>query len=79
MKPNDVVTSLPENPTQNNNAVDSAQQQEQQPGLDFVRQVITDDLAAGRTQQQRIHGFFLAPVQQRVNSRCDEAILKFIF
>ncbi|MCO8091632.1 MULTISPECIES: glutamine--tRNA ligase/YqeY domain fusion protein [Acinetobacter] len=51
MKPNDVVTSLPENPTQKNNAVDSVQQQEQQPGLDFVRQVITDDLAAGRTQQ----------------------------
>ncbi|WP_180138184.1 glutamine--tRNA ligase/YqeY domain fusion protein [Acinetobacter sp. YH12043] len=51
MKPNDVATSLPDNPTQNKNAVDSAQQQEQQPGLDFVRQVITDDLAAGRTQQ----------------------------
>ena len=51
MKPNDVVTSLPENPTQNKNAVDSVQQQEQQPGLDFVRQVITDDLEAGRTQQ----------------------------
>ncbi|HJE53783.1 MAG TPA: glutamine--tRNA ligase/YqeY domain fusion protein [Acinetobacter pseudolwoffii] len=51
MKPNDVVTSLPENPTQKKNAVDSVQQQEQQPGLDFVRQVITDDLAAGRTQQ----------------------------
>jgi len=51
MKPKDVVTSLPDNPTQNKNAVDSAQQQEQQPGLDFVRQVITDDLAAGRTQQ----------------------------
>ncbi|ANF81687.1 glutamine--tRNA ligase [Acinetobacter sp. NCu2D-2] len=51
MKPNDVVTSLPENPTQNKNAVDSAQQQEQQPGLDFVRQVITDDLEAGRTAQ----------------------------
>jgi len=51
MKPNDVVTSLPENPTQNKDAVDSAQQQEQQPGLDFVRQVITDDLEAGRTQQ----------------------------
>lgn len=51
MKPNDVVTSLPENPTQKNNAVDSVQQQEQQPGLDFVRQVITDDLVAGRTQQ----------------------------
>lgn len=51
MKPNDVVTSLPDNPTQNKNAVDSAQQQEQQPGLDFVRQVITDDLVAGRTQQ----------------------------
>ena len=45
------MTSLPDNPTQNKNAVDSAQQQEQQPGLDFVRQVITDDLAAGRTQQ----------------------------
>lgn len=51
MKPNDVVTSLPDNPTQNKDAVDSVQQQEQQPGLDFVRQVITDDLAAGRTQQ----------------------------
>ena len=51
MKPNDVVTSLPENPTQNNNAVDSVQQQEQQAGLDFVRQVITDDLAAGRTEK----------------------------
>ncbi|GAA5555715.1 glutamine--tRNA ligase [Acinetobacter schindleri] len=51
MKPNDVVTSLPENPTQNKNAVDSVQQQEQQSGLDFVRQVITDDLEAGRTQQ----------------------------
>ena len=51
MKPNDVVTSLPDNPTQNKNAVDSVQQQEQQPGLDFVRQVITDDLEAGRTQQ----------------------------
>lgn len=50
MKPNDVVASLPENPTQNKNAVDSAQQ-EQQPGLDFVRQIITDDLEAGRTQQ----------------------------
>ncbi len=51
MKPNDVVTSLPENPTKNKNAVDSAQQQEQQPGLDFVRQVITEDLEAGRTQK----------------------------
>src|SRR5690606_14213520 len=50
MKPNDVVASLPENPTQNKNAVDSAQQ-EQQPGMDFVRQIITDDLEAGRTQQ----------------------------
>ncbi len=28
-----------------------AVQQEQQPGLDFIRQVITDDIAAGRTQQ----------------------------
>ena len=46
MKPNDVVASLP-----NTNASVDAVQQEQQPGLDFVRQVITDDLAEGRTQK----------------------------
>ncbi|ALH96164.1 glutamine--tRNA ligase/YqeY domain fusion protein [Acinetobacter equi] len=51
MKPNDVVSSLPNNPTPNNNASVDAVQQEQQPGLDFIRQVITDDLAAGRTQK----------------------------
>lgn len=51
MKPNDVVSSLPNNPTPNTHAsVDSAQQ-EQQAGLDFVRQVITEDLAAGRAKQ----------------------------
>ena len=50
MKPNDVVSSLPNNPTTTNPSVDAAQQ-EQQPGLDFVRQVITDDLASGRTNQ----------------------------
>lgn len=50
MKPNDVVSSLPNNPTTPNTAVDAVQQ-EQQPGLDFVRQVITDDLASGRTKQ----------------------------
>ncbi|MCW8038070.1 MULTISPECIES: glutamine--tRNA ligase/YqeY domain fusion protein [Acinetobacter] len=50
MKPNDVVSTLPNTPTPNSNAVDTVQQ-EQQPGLDFVRQVITDDLASGRTQQ----------------------------
>ncbi len=50
MKPNDVVPSLPNNPTTQNQSVDAAQQ-EQQPGLDFVRQVITEDLAAGRTKQ----------------------------
>ncbi|MFZ0330447.1 MAG: glutamate--tRNA ligase family protein, partial [Acinetobacter bohemicus] len=50
MKPNDVVSSLPNNPTTNTQSVDAAQQ-EQQPGLDFVRQVITEDLAAGRTKQ----------------------------
>lgn len=51
MKPNDVVSNLPNNPTPNTHAsVDSAQQ-EQQAGLDFVRQVITDDLAAGRAKQ----------------------------
>ena len=51
MKPNDVVSSLPNNPTPSNNASVEAVQQEQQPGLDFVRQVITDDLEAGRTKQ----------------------------
>jgi glutaminyl-tRNA synthetase len=51
MKPNDVVSSLPNNPTLNKNASVDAAQQEQQPGLDFIRQVITDDLAAGRTQK----------------------------
>ena len=51
MKPNDVVSSLPNNPTPSTNASVEAVQQEQQPGLDFVRQVITDDLTAGRTQQ----------------------------
>ena len=50
MKPNDVVPELPKNPTTSNTPVDAAQQ-EQQPGLDFVRQVITEDLAAGRTQK----------------------------
>ncbi|MDN8346080.1 glutamate--tRNA ligase family protein, partial [Acinetobacter baumannii] len=51
MKPNDVVSNLPNNPTPNTHAsVDSAQQ-EQQAGLDFVRQVITDDLATGRAKQ----------------------------
>ena len=50
MKPNDVVSSLPNNPTTPNQSVDAVQQ-EQQPGLDFVRQVITEDLEAGRTKQ----------------------------
>ncbi|WOE32339.1 MULTISPECIES: glutamine--tRNA ligase/YqeY domain fusion protein [unclassified Acinetobacter] len=51
MKPNDVVSSLPNNPTTQNNASVEAVQQEQQPGLDFIRQVITGDLEAGRTQK----------------------------
>ena len=50
MKPNDVVSVLPNNPTINNQSVDAVQQ-EQQPGLDFIRQVITEDLNAGKTQQ----------------------------
>lgn len=51
MKPNDAVSSLPNTPTPSNHASVDAAQQEQQPGLDFVRQVITDDLAAGRTEK----------------------------
>ena len=50
MKPNDVVSSLPI--TRHRIlmlSVDSAQQ-EQQAGLDFVRQVITDDLATDAKQ-----------------------------
>lgn len=50
MKPNDVVSVLPNNPTINNQSVDAVQQ-EQQPGLDFIRQVINEDLNAGKTQQ----------------------------
>ncbi len=51
MKPNDVVSSVPNKQTPHiNNSVDAVQQ-EQQPGLDFIRQVITDDLASGHTQK----------------------------
>jgi len=51
MKPNDVVSELPKTPTPNTQATVDAAQQEQQAGLDFVRQVITDDLNQGRTQK----------------------------
>ena len=50
MKPNTVVSDLPMNPTSSVTPVD-AQQQEQQAGLDFIRQVITDDLKTGHTQK----------------------------
>ncbi|MBF7687551.1 glutamine--tRNA ligase/YqeY domain fusion protein [Acinetobacter rathckeae] len=50
MKPNDVVSNLPTPPTTDRLASTESVQQEQQPGLDFVRQIITDDLAEGRTQ-----------------------------
>ncbi|MDQ8954085.1 glutamine--tRNA ligase/YqeY domain fusion protein [Acinetobacter rudis] len=49
MKPNAVVSDLPMNPTSTSTPVD-AQQQEQQGGLDFIRQVITDDLNEGKHQ-----------------------------
>ncbi|MHA3115484.1 glutamine--tRNA ligase/YqeY domain fusion protein [Acinetobacter sp. ANC 4635] len=49
MKPNDAVSNLPNIPTPNSQATVDAAQQEQQPGLDFIRQVITDDVAEGRT------------------------------
>ncbi|EPF71369.1 glutamine--tRNA ligase/YqeY domain fusion protein [Acinetobacter rudis] len=49
MKPNAVVSDLPMNPTSTSTPVD-AQQQEQQGGLDFIRQVITDDLNVGKHQ-----------------------------
>ncbi|AOA59901.1 glutamine--tRNA ligase/YqeY domain fusion protein [Acinetobacter larvae] len=50
MNPNDVASKLPMTPTQPSSSVDD-QQQEQQAGLDFIRQVISDDLEAGRTKQ----------------------------
>lgn len=50
MKPNDVVSNLPNRPTTDRQASSESVQQEQQPGLDFVRQIISDDLAQGRTQ-----------------------------
>ena len=57
MKPNDVVSTLPNNPTPSNNASVAAQQ-EQQPGLDFVRQVITEDLAEGHAFPARAEWLF---------------------
>ena len=51
MKPNDVVSSLPETPTPSNNSSVDAVQQEQQPGLDFIRQIVTEDVQEGRTQE----------------------------
>ena len=50
MKPNSAVSDLPLNPTLSPKPVD-AQQQDQQPGLDFIRQVITDDLQSGKTNK----------------------------
>ncbi|MEB3754200.1 glutamine--tRNA ligase/YqeY domain fusion protein [Acinetobacter sp. MD2(2019)] len=49
MKPTDVVSTLPNPPTSNHSTPVDAAQQEQQPGLDFIRQVITQDLADGKT------------------------------
>ena len=51
MKPNDVVSDLPKPPTPNTHASVDTAQQEQQASLDFVRQVISDDLKTGRTQK----------------------------
>ncbi len=50
MKPNDVVIDLPKPMTPVSNAVEQVEQA-QQAGLDFIRQIINDDLSTGRTQQ----------------------------
>lgn len=50
MKPNDVVSNLPNHSVTDRQAAQGTEQQEQQPGLDFIRQVIVDDLASGRTE-----------------------------
>ncbi|GAA5014222.1 glutamine--tRNA ligase/YqeY domain fusion protein [Acinetobacter puyangensis] len=49
MNSKDAVTHVPNIPSTNSD-VASEQQVQQQPGLDFIRQVITDDLDSGRTQ-----------------------------
>ncbi|MFU8926438.1 glutamine--tRNA ligase/YqeY domain fusion protein [Acinetobacter puyangensis] len=49
MNSKDAVTYVPNIPSTNSD-VASEQQVQQQPGLDFIRQVITDDLDSGRTQ-----------------------------
>lgn len=50
MKPNDAVAVPPEVLSTTNPVADS-QQQQAQPGLDFIRQIITDDLKSGKHTQ----------------------------
>ena len=48
MKPNDAATAMPDlTPTSSN----APQQQQAQAGLDFIRQIIADDLASGKHSQ----------------------------
>lgn len=50
MKPNDVVSNLPNHIITDHKTAQGSEQQEQSSGLDFIRQVIVDDLASGRTE-----------------------------
>lgn len=50
MKPNDAVAVPPEVLSTTNPVADS-QQQQAQPGLDFIRQIISDDLKSGKHMQ----------------------------
>lgn len=48
MKPNDAATAMPDLTPTSSNAL---QQQQAQAGLDFIRQIIADDLASGKHSQ----------------------------
>lgn len=50
MSSNDVVKNVPNIPPANSDVVVD-QQAQQQPGLDFIRQIITEDVQDGRTQE----------------------------
>lgn len=51
MKPNDAVAVPPEVLSTTRPVADSQQQQQAQPGLDFIRQIISDDLKSGKHTQ----------------------------
>lgn len=49
MSSNDLVQNVPNSSSANQNVAGDQQVQQQQAGLDFIRQIVTDDVKAGRT------------------------------